>query len=125
MVGVQRGPVASTQRLIPIRPQAPSRGQLRREGELLIASMHLCYSMSTRDIPADMLRMSEEVRALMSQAHIVVLTGINSRWVALLRNVLPTLATRQRRGDWDFRFDDEDVCILWAVESCRLVQAEV
>ena len=70
-------------------------------------------------------RLDEEVYALMSQAHIVVLTGINPYWMSYLRSVLPGLATSQDRGSWDFRYDKEEVCILWAVESCQLVRAEV
>ena len=79
--------------------------------------MHLSYLMRKNDIQADMSRLKEEVDALMSQAHIVVLTGINAFWMKVLRDKLETLATSQGRGDWDFRFDEEEVCVLWAVES--------
>ena len=102
-----------------------SRGQLSRDGELLIASMHLAYSMRKNGIQADMSRLEEEVDALMFQANIVVLTRINSYWMSNLRVVLSSLAASQDRGDWDFRYDDDDVCILWAVEACRLLTAEV
>ena len=69
-----------------------------------------------------MSRLMEEVYALMCQAHIVVLTGINAFWVNALGDGRQTLATSQDRGDWDFRFDDEEVCILWAKESCGLLE---
>ena len=109
----------------PTPPQAPPRGQLRRDADLLIASMHLCYSMKKNDIRADQVRLDEKVCALMSQAHIMVLTGINPYWMSYLRFVLPGIAASQDRGDWDFRYDKEEVCILWAVETCRLHYAEV
>ena len=81
--------------------------------------------MRNNAIQADMSRLEEEVDALMFQANIVVLTGINSYWMSNLRVVLSSLAASQDRGYWDFRYDDDDVCILWAVETCRLLTAEV
>ena len=55
----------------------------------------------------------------------MVLTGINSYWMSNLRVILSSLAASQDRGDWDFRYDDEDVCIEWGVETCRLLAADV
>ena len=95
------------------RPQAPPRGQLGRDDELLIASMHL----SMRRYIADISWLMEEVELLMRQAHIVVLTGINAFWMKGLRDKLKLLATSQDRGDWDFRFDDEAVCVFWRSKS--------
>ena len=79
--------------------------------------------MRKNAIQADMSRLEDEVDALMFQANIVVLTRINSYWMSNLRVVLSSLAASQDRGDWDFRYDDEDVCILWAAETCRLLTA--
>ena len=103
------------------RPQAPPRGQLGRDDELLIASMHL----SMRKYKLDISWLMEEVDLLMRQAHIVVLTGISAFWMKVLRDKLKTLATSQGRGNWDFRFDDEAVCVLWPVETCSILEARV
>ena len=46
---------------IPIPLQAPSRGQLGRDGELLIASMHICHSMKKGNTRPGMCRLDEEV----------------------------------------------------------------
>ena len=111
-------------------PHAPSRGSLDSRAKLLISTANLqagkLYSgLDSDGIPHEGVweKLKAQIRALMANSHIVVLTEVSYYWwTQIVVDVFRNASTVLKRGDWGNIHDGHSVGMLWVKETVQSKQ---